>query len=217
MNPVLSLLESRVLGVLVEKQHTVPDSYPLTLNALVSGCNQKTSRDPVIEASDAEVQGAIDRLKMLSLVMESSGGRVMRYAQNVAKVLGIPPQSVALLAVLWLRGLQTAGELRINTERLHKFGDILAVEGFLREMAERPQGALVRELAKQPGARETRWSHLLSGEPAIAAATVESSGGDGSVTVSELAAMKAQIARLESDLAALRDTVDRLQASGSDP
>src|SRR6187402_3893650 len=124
--PALSLLETRVLGVLVEKQHTVPDTYPLTLNALVSGCNQKNARDPVIEAGDAEVQATIDRLKSLSLVMESSGGRVMRYSHNVGKVLGVPPQSVALLAVLFLRGHQTAGELRINTERLHRFGDILA-------------------------------------------------------------------------------------------
>jgi len=211
MNPVLSLLETRVLGVLVEKQHTVPDSYPLTLNALVSGSNQKTSRDPVIEASEAQVQGAIDRLKTLSLVMESSGGRVMRYAQNVGKVLAIPPQSVALLAILFLRGPQTAGELRINSDRLHKFGDILAVEGFLHEMAERSDGALVRELAKQPGARETRWVHLLSGEPDIAAAPAASAaGGEERVTVGELAAMKAQIARLESELESLRETVARI-------
>src|SRR5258706_15240801 len=168
--PALSLLETRVLGVLVEKQHTVPDSYPLTLNALVSGSNQKTSRDPVIEATEAEVQSAIDHLKSLSLVVESSGGRVKRHAQNVGKGLGVPPQSVALPAVMFLRGAQTAGELRINSDRLHKFGDILAVEGFLREMAERSAGALVRELAKQPGARETRWAHLLSGEAAHLAA-----------------------------------------------
>src|SRR5215212_3688525 len=142
--PALSLLETRVVGVLVEKQHTVPDSYPLTLNALVSGCNQKTSRDPVIEAAEPEVQAAIDRLKALSMVMESSGGRVMRYAQNVGKALGLPPQSVAVLAILFLRGPQTAGELRINTDRIHRFGDILAVEGFLGELAER---GLVRELA----------------------------------------------------------------------
>ncbi len=162
-----SLLETRVLGVLVEKQHTVPDTYPLTLNALVAGCNQKTSRDPVIEASEAEVQAVIDHLKSLSLVMESSGGRVMRYAQNVGKVLGVPPQSVALISVLFLRGPQTAGELRISTERLHRFGDILAVEGFLRELAEHN---FVRELARAPGARETRWTHLLSGEPAAPSA-----------------------------------------------
>ena len=209
--PILSLLETRVLGVLVEKQHTVPDSYPLTLNALVSGCNQKTSRDPVIEASEAEVQAAIDRLKSASLVVESSGGRVMRYAQNVAKVLAIPPQSVALLAVLFLRGSQTAGELRINSERMHKFGDILAVEGFLREMAERAEGPLVRELAKQPGARETRWVHLVSGEPAAAAAAVQPAvSSESAVTVSELVTMKAQIAQLESEVASLRATVERL-------
>ena len=201
MNPVLSLLETRVLGVLVEKQHTVPDSYPLTLNSLVSGCNQKTSRDPVIEASESEVQAVIDRMKLLSLVMESSGGRVMRYAQNVGKVLAIPPQSVALLTVLFLRGPQTAGELRINSERLHKFGDILAVEGFLNEMAERSDGALVRELAKQPGARETRWVHLLSGEPQVPDVAAPAAMGDANVSTSELAAMKARIDALEATVA----------------
>src|SRR5450432_1771022 len=102
--PLLSLLEARVLGVLVEKQHTVPDTYPLTLNALTSGCNQKSSRDPVLNASDAEALVAIDRLKSLSLVVETSGGRVMRYAHNTERVLGVPSQAVALLATLMLRG-----------------------------------------------------------------------------------------------------------------
>jgi hypothetical protein len=206
--PALSLLETRVLGVLVEKQHTVPDSYPLTLNALLSGVNQKTSRNPVIEAGEAEVQAAVDHLKSLSLVMESSGGRVMRYAQNVGKVLGVPPQSVALLAVLFLRGPQTAGELRINSERLHRFGDILAVEGFLNELAERP---LVVELGKAPGARETRWTHLISGEPSAEtiAAAAQGTGGDA-LTVGELAAMKSNVARLEAEVAGLKETVARL-------
>jgi len=208
----LSLLETRVLGVLVEKQHTVPDSYPLTLNALVSGCNQKTARDPVIEATEAEVQAAMDHLKSLSMVVESSGGRVMRYAQNVGKVLGIPPQSVALIAVLFLRGPQTAGELRINSDRLHRFGDILSVEAFLEELAERKEGALVRELPKQPGARETRWVHLLSGEPSVTQAVaqpVQASRSDA-LTVSEVAAMKATIDELQSEVAALKETVARL-------
>ena len=208
--PALSLLETRVLGVLVEKQHTVSDSYPLTLNALVSGSNQKTARDPVIEASEAEVQEAIDHLRSLSMVVESSGGRVMRYAQNAGKVLAIPPQSVALLAVMFLRGPQTAGELRINSDRLHKFGDILAVEGFLNELAERRDGALVRELAKQAGARETRWVHLLSGEPVAAAAPAAAAGDGDAVTVSELAAMKANIADLQVQVGALTETVARL-------
>jgi uncharacterized protein len=213
MIPIRSLLETRVLGVLVEKQHTVADSYPLTLNSLVSGCNQKTSRDPVIEATEDEVQATIDRLKGLSLVMESSGGRAMRYAHNVGKVLGIPPQSVALLAILFLRGPQTAGELRINSDRLHKFGDILSVEAFLRELNERSEGPLVRELPRQPGARETRWTHLVSGEPVIAmpapGATHDAAGGDP-LSVSEIAAMRAQIDELQSQLATLRETVARL-------
>ena len=209
--PALSLLETRVLGVLVEKQHTVPDTYPLTLNALVAGCNQKTSRDPVIEAAEAQVQAAIDHLKSLSLVMESSGGRVMRYAHNVGKVLGVPPQSVAILAVLFLRGPQTAGELRINSERLHKFGDILSVEAFLEELAERKDGALVRLLARPPGAREARWAHLLSGEPAAAAIAASTPAASGeAVTVSELAAIKANVDQLQAEVAELRETLARL-------
>ena len=206
--PTLSLLETRVLGVLVEKQHTVPDTYPLTLNALVAGCNQKTARDPVIEATEAQVQAAIDRLKSLSLVMESSGGRVMRYAHNAGKGLGLPPQSVALLAVLFLRGPQTAGELRINSERLHKFGDILSVEAFLNELAEKP---FVRELAKQPGARETRWAHLLSGEPAVAAPAPMGAAAAESIGVSELAAMRADLDHLRAEVAELRDAVERMR------
>ena len=197
-----------MLGVLVEKQHTVPDSYPLTLNALVSGCNQKTSRDPVLEASEAEVQAAIDRLKSLSLVMETSGGRVMRYAHNAGKGLGLPPQSVALLAVLFLRGPQTVGELRINSERLHRFGDILAVEAFLHELAERP---FVRELPRSPGSREARWAHLLSGEPAVAEHALAPAGAaEGAVTLGELAAIKANVDQLQAEVASLRETVARL-------
>ena len=206
--PTLSLLETRVLGVLVEKQHTVPDTYPLTLNALVSGCNQKTSRDPVIEAAEAEVQATIDHLKTLSFVMESSGGRVMRYAHNVGRVLNLPPQSVALLAILFLRGPQTAGELRINSDRLHKFGDISSVEGFLNELAEKH---FVRELPRQPGTRETRWVHLLSGdvEDAPAPSAAAADPGDA-VTVSEIAALKANLDQLQSEVATLKQTVAKI-------
>ena len=207
--PALSLLETRVLGVLVEKQHTVPDTYPLTLNALVAGCNQKTSRHPILEATEAETQAALDHLKSLSLVVESSGGRVMRYAHNAGRVLGLPPQSVALLATLMLRGPQTSGELRIGSERLHKFSDISSVEAFLEELSARPDGPLVRELARQPGARETRWAHLLSGEPDMApegAAPV----GPETVTVSEIASLKANVDRLETEVAGLRETLARV-------
>ena len=211
--PTLSLLETRVLGVLVEKQHTVPDTYPLTLNALVSGCNQKSSRDPLLNATEAEVQAVADHLKTLSLVIESSGGRVMRYAHNVGKVLTIPSQSVALLASLMLRGPQTTGELRINCERLHHFSDISAVEGFLHELAARESGVLVVELPRQPGARETRWTHLLSGAPAAETVARFAAPPDGDVvTVSELAALRANVAELQSELGTLRATVAKLCA-----
>jgi len=164
--PALSLLETRVLGVLVEKQHTVPDTYPLTLNALAAGCNQKTSRDPTMDASTGDIQAAIDALRSLSLIIETSGGRVMRYAHNTERVLQVPSQAVALLATLMLRGPQTVAELRMNAERLHRFADASALEAFLAELSERPSGALVVELPRQPGSRENRWAHLLSGPPA---------------------------------------------------
>src|SRR5947207_4254053 len=169
--PALSLLETRVLGVLVEKQHTVADTYPLTLNALIAGCNQKTSRDPVLSATEAEVQSTVDRLKSLSLIVESSGGRVMRYAHNTERVLALPTQAVALLSTLVLRGPQTAAELRTNSERLHRFGDTSAVEGFLNELAGRAEGPLVVDLPRVPGARETRWAQLLTGAPPSVAVT----------------------------------------------
>jgi uncharacterized protein len=208
--PTLSLLETRVLGVLVEKQHTVPDTYPLTLNSLVSGCNQKTSRDPILNATEAEVQAVVDHMKNYSLTVESSGGRVMRYAHNVGKVLAVPSQSVALLAALMLRGPQTTGELRINCERLHHFSDISAVEGFLHELAAREAGALVVELARQPGTRETRWAHLLAGPPAPDAAMRAPTPEGDVVTVSELAALRANVAELQGELTTIRATVAKL-------
>jgi uncharacterized protein YceH (UPF0502 family) len=212
--PILSLLETRVLGVLCEKQHTVPDTYPLSLNALVAGCNQKTSRQPLIEASEAEVQAALDSLKGPALVIESSGGRVTRYAHNMGKALQLPAQSVALLTVLMLRGPQTAGELRINCERLHKFADISAVEGFLQELAERSAGAMVVELPRQPGSRENRWAHLLGGMPDIEDMTAmppsATPSNTADVNVGEIAALKANVARLEADVEALKSLVGKL-------
>jgi uncharacterized protein YceH (UPF0502 family) len=214
----LSLLETRVLGVLVEKQHTVPDTYPLTLLALTAGCNQKSSRDPVLSASEPDVAAALDHLKALSFVVESSGGRVMRYAHNVERVLSIPSQAAALIAVLMLRGPQTAGELRINCERLHRFADTSAVEGFLQELATRPAGALAVELPRQPGARETRWAHLLSGPPAVEMRALTESGRATTGTplpVSEVDALRAEVAQLKADVASLKEAVAKLSAQGN--
>lgn len=213
--PILSLLETRVLGVLAEKQRTVPDSYPLTLNSLLSGCNQKSSRDPVIEASESEVLLALDSLRALSLIVESSGGRASRYGHNIERVLHIPTQSTALLAMLMLRGPQTAGELRLNCERLHKFADISSVESFLVELAERAAGGLVVELPRQPGARENRWMHLLSGAPVLEErlpAGAVSAIPSGDVTVGEIAALKANVTRLELEVGELKARLDKLYA-----
>jgi uncharacterized protein len=218
----LTPLEARVLGVLVEKQHTVPDTYPLSLNALVAGCNQKTARSPVIEATEAEVLTALDSLKQLSLVFEGSGSRVVRFEHNLGRRLGLPGQSVALLAVLMLRGPQTSAELRLNTERLHKFVDISSVDGFLDELATREPVRAVK-LPRAPGEREARWAHLLSGEVAMptpgpaglagmssatAAATAGVWGTD--VSAGELAALKAEQARLAADVQQLKAVVQRL-------
>jgi uncharacterized protein YceH (UPF0502 family) len=210
----LSLLEARVLGVLIEKAHTVPDSYPLSLNSLVSGCNQKTTRDPVMNATDSEVQGAADALKSLHLVFESSGSRVIRYEHNMGRAMALPSQSVALLAVLMLRGPQTSSELRANTDRLHRFADVSSVEAFLDELAERSAekgGALVLKLPRAPGAREARWTHLLCGAVDVSALPVAAQSEDF-VAASELASLKSQQLTMQRELDELRALVDKLYA-----
>ena len=210
--PTLSLLETRILGVLVEKQHTVPDSYPLSLNALTLGCNQKTARDPVINASEGDVLAALDTLKSLHIVLEGSGSRVPRFEHNVGRVLKLPGQSVALLAMMMLRGPQTAAELRLNTERLHRFADISSVEGFLDELATHEPPFVVK-LARAPGARESRWAHLLSGEVADAApAGPGAPAGDSALGLSEVAALRAEQVRMKGELERLRAQVARLAA-----
>jgi uncharacterized protein len=211
---LLTPLEARVLGVLVEKQHTVPDTYPLSLNAIVAGCNQKTARAPVIEASDAEVMTAVDGLKGLSLVFEGSSSRVLKFEHNMGRVLGVPAQAVALLTVLMLRGPQTAAELRLNCERLHRFADISSVEGFLDELAAKDPARVIK-LPRAAGSREARWAHLLCGEVVVPAGyaagapTTDADGGAG-VTAGELAAMKAEQTRLAGEVEALTALVQRI-------
>jgi uncharacterized protein YceH (UPF0502 family) len=209
----LSPLEARVLGVLVEKQSTVPDTYPLSLNALVAGCNQKTARSPVIEATEAEVLVALDGLKSLSLVFEGSGSRVVKFEHNLARVLRVPVQAQALLSVLMLRGPQTSAELRLNCERLHRFADISSVEGFLDELAGKSPPMVVK-LARAGGERESRWAQLLCGEvaqPVARAAGAFTGTADDSVSAGELAALRAEMTRLADEMSALKETVQRLQ------
>ncbi|MCB8748398.1 YceH family protein [Rhodoferax sp. U2-2l] len=202
-------MEARVLGTLMEKARTVPDSYPLSLNTLMLGCNQKTTRDPIMNLTEAEVADALSSLKERHLVRENSGSRVTRFEHNFQRGVGVPEQSAVLLGMLMLRGPQTAAELRLNTERWYKFADISSVEGFLEELQDRSPdkgGPLAVKLAKAPGAREQRWAHLLCG-PVDEAALAQGSGAralDGG-------AME-RITRLESEVADLRAMVNKLCA-----
>lgn len=200
----LAPIEARVLGTLMEKARTVPDSYPLTLNAVVAGCNQKTSRDPLMNVGDAQAQEALDSLRALTLVFESSGGRVARWEHNFQRAVGVPEQSAVLLGLLMLRGPQTAGELRINSERWYRFADISSVEAFLEELRDRPEekgGPLVVLLPRAPGMREQRWAHLLCGPVAVeqaSAAAVHDMPRD---------ALESRVAALENEVAALRSAL----------
>jgi len=213
----LNAAEARVLATLMEKARTVPDSYPLTLNSLQSGCNQKSSRDPVMNLSEDEIAQALDGLRERSLVFETSGGRTARYEHNFERAVGVPSQAAALLGLLLLRGPQTAGELRLNAERWHRFADIGSVEVFLEELQQRsPEkgGPLVLKLERAPGAREQRWAQLLCGpvELQAAAASAGASAPAGSQASAALQALSERVAALEALVAELRQ---RLEAAGA--
>lgn len=207
----LSTTEARVLGTLMEKARTVPDSYPLTLNSLLSGCNQKTAREPVLNLLESQISQALDELRQLALIFETSGGRVTRFEHNFQRAVGVPEQSAALLGLLMLRGPQTAGELRINTERWYKFLDIASVDGFLEELQDRSDekgGPLVVKLPRAPGAREQRWAHLLCGPVDMSVPVAAFSVGNGA-TEEELIALTRRVGTLE-------DTVAQLQTQLAD-
>lgn len=212
----LSAAEARVLATLMEKARTVPDSYPLTLNSLQSGCNQKSSREPVMNLSEDEIAQAIDGLRERSLVFESSGGRVARYEHNFERAVGVPSQAAALLGLLLLRGPQTAGELRLNAERWHRFADIGSVEVFLEELQDRdPEkgGPLVVKLARAPGAREQRWAQLLCGPVDAARFAVATAATSPAVAGSDaLQSLTERVAALEALVEELRQ---RLEAAGA--
>ena len=203
----LTAVQARVLATLMEKARTVPDSYPLTLNALVTGCNQKSSRDPVMEMSDAQAAEAVDELRQMGLAVEISGSRATRFEHNFPRGVGVPDQSAVLLALLALRGPQTAGELRINAERWHRFADISSVEAFLDELRERSDekgGPLVVQLPRAPGAREQRWAQLLCGPVDVTALQ------SAAVAPAAAGGLAQRVEALEAEVAQLRATVQQL-------
>ena len=209
----LTAIEARVLSTLMEKARTVPDSYPLSLNSLILGCNQKSSREPLMNVTEAQAAQALDNLKSQNLVRESAVGRVLRFEHNFQRGIKVPEQSAVLLGLLMLRGPQTAGELRLNSERWYKFADISSVDGFLEELQDRsPEkgGALVVKLPRAPGAREQRWTHLLCGAvdmEAIALQHLVASDSPG-----DRVELATRIATLETEVAQLRETVQKLCA-----
>lgn len=204
----LTAVEARILGVLIEKEKTTPDVYPLTVNSLTAGCNQKSSRDPVMNVFEAEVLASLEDLRSRFLVLETSGasGRVMRYAHHFGKVYQIPSAAVALLAVLMLRGPQTASELRANCDRLHSFADASSVEGYLEELAVRPEGPLTVLLPKRPGSREHRWAHLLCGELPAGQGVDQQTTAEGADRLE----LESRVMRLEEEVAELRAALAKL-------
>jgi uncharacterized protein YceH (UPF0502 family) len=156
--------EVRVLGALLEKEQTAPDLYPLTVNALVQACNQKTAREPVMELSEGAVHGALRQLLHEEMVSRSEGARVTRWHHALNLRWGLDPARKAVVTLLLLRGPQTPGELRNRSERLHVFATVAEMDDTLRALAGPPE-PLVRELAKGPGQKEARWTHLVGGDP----------------------------------------------------
>jgi uncharacterized protein YceH (UPF0502 family) len=210
---LLSDVEVRVLGSLIEKDITTPDYYPLSLNALVNACNQKNNRDPVMALSEDSVRAALDSLQVQRLAGPASGAdsRVTKYEHRLQEVFNFDRRDIAILCVLLLRGAQTPGELRGRTERMYRFEELEDVLGTLERLSQRDP-ALVAVLPRQPGTKESRYMHLFSGnapavaEPASDRTSASSSSEDGRVMrlESEVAALRREVAEMRQQLAAFR-------------
>ena len=207
LSRTLDPVEIRVLGSLMEKQLSTPEYYPLTLNALLAACNQKSNREPVMDLSEADVQSALDRLQEEKLAWKVMGGRAVRFDHNLDAVWQLRSPEKALLTLLFLRGPQTSGELRGRSERLHRFETTDAVDEVLRDMVAHSQ-PLVRRLARRPGQKEERWAHLAGGEVADHAPmpAAESNAAPSGEPLSM------RVARLEEKIAAIEKALDALKS-----
>lgn len=197
--------EIRVLGVIIEKAFLTPDIYPLSLNALLTGCNQLTAREPVMQLSEAQVQAALDRLiaERWAARRDQAGARVPKYEHLVRMRHSLPLPEQAVLATLLLRGAQTAAEIRSRSERMHAFADGAAVEAALQRLADK-YPAMARLLPRAPGAKEARWAHLLAGEPDLEAlAQGEGAAASGSLSA-RVAALEAEVQALREELASFK-------------
>ncbi|HEY7888545.1 MAG TPA: DUF480 domain-containing protein [Steroidobacteraceae bacterium] len=214
----LDPLEARVIGCMLEKQITTPDQYPLSLNSLVSACNQKSNRDPVMSVDEAAVQGTLDALSRKHLVLERSGfgSRVPKYQHLFCNTefgsLKFSPQELAIVCELLLRGAQTPGELRSRASRMASFTDVSEIEAALQALLERESGPLVARLPREPGRRESRYMQLFGGSPppeAIAAASADTQETPTATADSTLAH---RVGKLEEEVRELRAELDELRA-----
>jgi uncharacterized protein len=206
MEVVLNAIEVRVLGSLIEKDLTTPEYYPLSLNALVNACNQKSNRDPVLSLEEAEVIKALDSLRFKQFALLSgAGGRVSKYRHALVEKFRFSPAELALLCELLVRGPQTVGELRTRAERMHQFTDLAEVEATLEELMERTP-AVVARLPRQPGRKEPRHCHLFAGEPDTSGDLLPESG-----SARGRAADNGQLDRLELEVSELRQEVTQLR------
>jgi len=201
----LTLIQTRVLGCLIEKKETTPDQYPLTLNALRNACNQKTTRNPVTSYTEGEVGHTLRELESLGLVREVWGARVAKYEHQAGKILQLQSKGLALLCPLMLRGPQTLGELKTNSHRLYPFDDLEDVQYMLQRLVEH-EPALVISLPRQPGQKEDRFAHLLCGEPDIPEPIARPGGTPVDDSLIE------RVESLESQLESLQIEVDRLRS-----
>ncbi len=204
MDFVLDQVEVRVLGCLIEKEIATPEYYPLTLNALVNACNQKSNRDPVVSYDEETVESAIDTLrqKRLAAVITGAGMRVAKYRELLSETLNLGRREVALLCVLMLRGPQTVGELHGRTERLHPFADLEEVESVLDHLSAREPDPLVMRLPRQPGTKEPRFAHLLAGAPAV---TDGAAPPPSAPREDRLASIEAEVRQLRDEIQGLKD------------
>jgi uncharacterized protein YceH (UPF0502 family) len=216
MNIELTPHETRVIGCLIEKQITTPEQYPLSLNALVNACNQKSNRDPVLELDEAEVQALVDSLIRKFHISEHSGygSRVAKYQHRFCNTeygsLKFSAQELAIVCELFLRGPQTPGELRSRASRMCRFGDVTEVEAALEHLAGREDGPFVVRLPREPGKRESRYAHLFCGEPDLAElAAAEPAAGRGSGATGRIELLEQRIEALEAEVAELRELLTR--------
>jgi uncharacterized protein len=209
----LDAVEVRVLGALIEKEATTPEYYPLSMNALVNACNQKSNRHPVVDYGEDDVADAILRLRAKKMAVTIIGnGRVNKYGQRISETLNLGRRELAVLCTLLLRGPQTLGEIKDRSERIHAFADLEETEHAIEKMSEWPEIPLAKKLPRQPGQKEARFAHLLSGEPApdvIGDWGTESAGVAGP---SRIAQLEEEVRRLSTELTDLKRRFEDLEA-----